>query len=475
MNLRLNLFKTTVATGLILGCIGTAAAASPAVMPDPDSLRYKPLSFEPPRAERLRLENGAVLHILTDRELPLVKIKVVVRAGAMYDPPGREGVSELTAALLGSGGISGMSGNAVDETLESIAAQFHASVSRESGIISFSILKRDLERGFDLFSRILTQPSFEEAKLNLAKNLKLEELRRIIDDPQKLAFRELGRLMREGTPRGRVTTAASIGSISRDDLVLCHKLFYHPDNMMISVSGDIDVPEASALMMRYLGNWKSTEKRATPPPLPRQQEGGIYFLTKDLPQSIAVFGWLAPSQRDPRFYPFEVLDFIVGSGGFRSRIFQEIRTNLGLAYSTGSFYSTKGDYGLFGAYAMTKSASTGTVISRIKEMVREIGRKPVSKEELEGAKKSILNRFIFSFTSAEQIAFQQLMIEYEGLAADYLLAYRKRIEKVNAADIQEAALQLDPEKAILLIVGNEAAYRETASAFGRVTRIEAKF
>ena len=93
-----------------------------------------------------------------------------------------------------------MSGNAVDETLESMAATFHASVNRDSGILSFSVLKKDLDRGFDLFSRILTQPSFEEMKLTLAKDLKLEELRRIMDDPQKLAFREFGRLMHEGSP-----------------------------------------------------------------------------------------------------------------------------------------------------------------------------------------------------------------------------------------------------------------------------------
>lgn len=470
-----NSFRMIISLGLILGSIGIAAAASPTALPDPNRIRYKPLSFEPPRAERLRLENGLVLYVLPDKELPLVKIKAVVRTGSMYDPVGREGVAELTAAMMRTGGIAGMSGDAVDEMLESIAATFHASVNRDSGILSFSVLKKDLDRGFDLFSRILTQPSFEEMKLTLAKDLKLEELRRIVDDPQKLAFREFGRLMHEGSPRGRVATSASIRSIQRDDLLLCHKLFYHPENVMISISGDIDIPEAKALIERYLGGWISSERKPAPPPLPRQQDGGIYFLTKDVPQSIAIFGWLAPAKRDAQFYPFEVLDFIVGSGGFRSRIFQEIRTNMGLAYSTGSFYNAKGEYGLFGAYALTKSASTVKVISRIEEILREMGQKPVSSEELDGAKKAILNSFIFSFTSAEQIAFQQLMIEYEGLSEDYLLTYRSKIEKVRAADIRDTAIRLGPERAILLIVGNDDVYREIASKFGKVSRIEANF
>jgi zinc protease len=470
-----NLFLMIISLGLILDSIGIASAASTTALPDPNRIHYKPLTFEPPRAQRLRLENGLVLYILPDKELPLVKIKVVVRTGSMYDPAGREGVAELTAGMMGTGGVAGMSGNAVDESLESMAATFNASVSRDSGILSFSVLKKDLDRGFDLFSRILTQPSFEEMKLTLAKDLKLEELRRIIDDPQKLAFREFGRLIHGGSPRGRVTTSASIRSIQRDDLLDCHKHFYHPENVMISVSGDLDIPEAKVLIERYLGGWISSERKPEPPPLPRQQEGGIYFLTKDIPQSIAIFGWLAPAKRDAQFYPFEVLDFIVGSGGFRSRIFQEIRTNLGLAYSTGSFYKAKGDYGLFGSYALTKSESTVKVISQMEKILREIGQKPVSVEELSGAKKAILNSFIFSFTSAEKIASQQLMIEYEDLSEEHLLTYRPKIEKVTAADIRETAMGLGPEKAILLIVGNDDVYREVASKFGKVTRVEANF
>lgn len=466
-------FAILISAGLILCLAGLAPAAPPAALPDPNGIRYKPLSFEPPRAERLLLENGLVLYVLSDKELPLVKVKVVLNAGSMYDPPGREGVAELTAAMLGTGGITGMNGDDVDETLESIAATFHASANRESGLLSFSVLKKDLERGFGLFARILTEPAFEETKLALVKGLKLEELRRVVDDPQKLAFREFGRLIHRGSPRGRVATSASIRSVQREDLINSHKRFYIPSNVMISISGDIEIKEARLLVERHLGGWSPPGKRPDPLPLPSQTDGGVYFLSKDVPQSIVIFGWLAPAKKEAQFHPFEVLDFIVGSGGFRSRIFQEIRTDLGLAYSTGSFYNPKKDYGLFGAYAMTKSESTVTVLSRIAEIFREIGRKPVSEGELAGAKKAILNSFIFSFTSSEQIAFQQLMIEYEELPKDHLRTYRPNIEKVKAADLLAAAARLSPEKAILLVVGNEEAYRESVKKFGKVTRIEA--
>jgi zinc protease len=188
---------------------GSALAAPPPIIFDPDRISYKSLSFEPPRVERVLLENGLRLYILPDRELPLVRIKAVVRTGAMYDPSGQEGLAELTAATMRTGGAADISGDAVDEALESMAANFNVSIHRDSGIFSFSVLKKDLDRGFELFSRVLIQPSFEENKLLLGKDLKIEELRRIFDDPQKLAFREFGRLMHEGSPRGRLPSGAT--------------------------------------------------------------------------------------------------------------------------------------------------------------------------------------------------------------------------------------------------------------------------
>lgn len=449
-----------------------SAVASP-FLPNPDRITYKPLSFTPPKAERVTLDNGLVLYVLEDHELPLVKITAVIRTGTMFDPPEKEGLAELTGKVIRTGGIKGMTGSALDETLESMAAILHTSTNRDSGVFSLSVLKNDWEKGLELFSRILMTPVFEMEKLTQEKELKTEELRRISDDPQKLAFREFGRLIHEGSPRGRLVTANSINRIQRDDLIRFHRLFYQPKGVMISISGDIDRKEAETLMNRYFGNWRPTEEKVETPPLPRPKEGMIYILPKDLPQSIVIFGWLAPAKKSPFSFPMEIIDFIVGSGGFRSRIFQEIRTNRGLAYSAGSFYTAKSDYGLFGAYALTKSESTLEVISLLRGIVKDIGQKSLLPKELEMTKGSILNSFIFSFASANQIALQQLMIEYEGLPEDYLMTYRNKISAVRTEDLLKAAGRyLDPEKAIILIIGNDTICKEISVSFKEVSTIE---
>ena len=450
-----------------------ASAGAPSSMIDPDRISYRPLSFTPPQTERITLDNGLVLYALADHELPLVKITAVIRTGSMFDPPEKEGLAELTGKAMRTGGIKGMTGNDVDETLESMAAILHASVNRDSGVFSLSVMRNDREKGLDLFSRILMNPVFEAEKLSLAKELKIEELRRIADDPQKLAFREFGRLIHEGSPRGRLVTTNSINRIQREDLIRFHRLFFQPGSVMISISGDIDTKEAKTLVNRYFGNWQSSEEKVASPPPPQPKGGRVYVLPrKDLSQSTVIFGWLAPAKKSAQFFPMEVTDFIVGSGGFRSRLFQEIRTNRGLAYSTGSFYTAKSDYGYFGAYALTKSESTLEVMSLLRGILRDIGKKPLPPKELDMTKSSILNSFIFSFTSANQIALQQLMIEYEDLPGDYLTTYLNHINTVSEEEVRKAAGRLDPEQAIILVVGNDAVCDEISASFKNVLKIE---
>jgi predicted Zn-dependent peptidase len=185
-----------------------------------------------------------------------------------------------------------------------------------------------------------------------------------------------------------------------------------------------------------------------------------------------LFGWIAPSKNDIQFFPLEIIDFVTGSGGFRSRMFQEIRTDRGLAYSTGSFYTAKSGYGLFGVYAFTKSESTFEVVSIIRRIIREVGQKPIPAQELKRAKNALLNSFIFSFTSADKIVFQQMMREYDQLSADYLDTYEDKINNVTADDIRKAAGYLDPDGAVVLIIGNNKVIEEISRSFERVQRIE---
>lgn len=463
---------------LLLLCLAFASpapAAEPAhvPLPKPDQLKYPPIHFALPRAERLLLDNGIILYVFPDSELPLLNISAVIRTGSNYDPPGKEGLAEIAGVVLRTGGTETLSGNAVDDALDFFAGSLHVSMNRDSGSINLSILKKDLDEGLNIFSQIITKPAFEEGKLKLAINLKIEELRRIADDPKKLAFREFTRVFFGDNPAGRFPSTSSVSNLKRDDLREFHRRFFFPENVVMSITGDISKEEAVAKIKQYLGWWNASRNNYAVPPLPVKQKGRIYFLSKDTPQSIVICGNFAPGKKEPDSYPFEVLDFILGSGGFKSRIFQEIRNSRGLAYSTGSFYSKRSEYGVFGAYAMTESDSTAKVLSLLRSIIEDARIRSVDKKELEWAVKSITNNFIFSFQSADQIARQQLMVEYDKLSPDYLATYRDKIAEVQPEEMKRAAVTyLSPDETVIFILGNEKAYNQVITSFGNVSRIE---
>jgi predicted Zn-dependent peptidase len=405
----------------------------------------------------------------------VVNISAVIRVGSAHDPEGREGLAEITAHVMRTGGTRSMTGDEVDDLLEFTAASLSLSAGTDAATADFFVLKKDLDRVLGVFADILMVPAFDEKKLELAKNLKIEELRRVADVPQKLAFREFRKVLYSGNPRGRLSTIESVGRIERADLERFHRRFFFPRNVMMAVSGDINREEVIEKFRRHFGPWRGEGRVTDVPPPGEKSSASTYYLQKEGPQSTIITGFLAPEKKSDDYYPFTLLDFIVGSGGFRSRIFREIRSNLGLAYSTGSYYEGRTGYGVFGSYAITKSDATGAVLARLREILQDVARSKVREEELSWAKHSIVNSFIFSFSSTDMIATQQMMIEYLGLPPGYLREYRGRIEAVPSEELLRVAERyLRSDRATTLIVGNERDFDRPLSTFGDVKRIEAK-
>ena len=444
-------------------------------LPDPQRLKYTPLIFTPREPERVELENGMILYVLEDRELPVVNVSAVIRVGSAYDPEGREGLADITAHVMRTGGTRSMTGAEIDDILEFTAASISVSAGTDAASADLFVLKKDFDRIFQIFSDILIHPAFDDRKLELAKNLKIEELRRVADVPQKLAFREFRKALYSGNPRGRLSTIESVGRIQKDDLEEFHKRFFFPRNVMMAVSGDVDRKEIIEKFRHHFADWRNDGHVQPVPPPAEKPASSIYYLHKEGPQSTIIVGFLAPEKKSPDSYPFTLLDFIVGSGGFRSRIFQDIRSNLGLAYSTGSFYEGREGYGVFGSYAITKSEATGTVLSRLLQILQDIGHQQVLEDELAWAKNAIVNSFIFSFSSTDLIATQQMMTEFHGLPSDYLRAYRGRIEAVNREDVLRVAAQyLRDDRATTLVVGDEQKFDRPLSTFGDIHKIDWK-
>ena len=437
-------------------------------MIDPDDIAYAPLRFDPPKAERVELENGIILYMLEDHELPLVNISAVIRMGSYYDPPGKEGLAEITGTVMRTGGTESMTGDQIDEALDFMAGSISVSVGTDSCTLSMSVLEEDVDKGLKIFSDILTHPVFSAEKLETAKILEIEALERISDNPQKIAFREFRRLVYRGDPRGRLSSVESVGKIERNDLLKFYKRFFRPHNVMIALSGDIIGKDATDKIKNALEKWNIPGGPEPSPPSPPRVKASLNYIYKDTPQSVIIIGQSAPGKDNPDYYTFEVLDFITGSGGFRSHIFAEVRNRLGLAYSAGSFYSPRREYGIFGAYAMTKSSSTVKALSSITTILDTIQDRGIeSGEELVWAKDSIINNFIFSFATPARIVMRQMMLEFKGLPENFLTRYKDNIEMVKLDDLKGAAERyFSGENRIVLVLGNKENFTDPLSSFG---------
>ena len=441
-------------------------------LPRPDMIADKPLNYRVPQPERVVLDNGMVLYLLEDHELPLIEVTALIRTGAVYDPPQQAGLASLTGEVLRTGGTISMTPQALDEKLEFMDAVITVSIESESGSASLSVLKKDFDPALDVFSEILRNPAFAADRITIAKEQKISALRKSSDNPQSLAFRKFKTLLYRNNPRGNLPTIKSIQSIKRADLIEFHNTFFHPDRIILGVSGDFSSQEMLVKIKQRFSGWKPALNAVPATPKPQVIAAqSQFYLQKNVPQTTIILGHLAPGKSSPDYYAFEVLNYILGGGGFSSRLTSEIRSTSGLAYSVGSFYRADVDYGVFGAYCMTKSSSAHKALSLMIDIIKGMNGNSLQKE-LEQARQSLINSFVFTYSSSAQIVSQQMLCEYEHLPPDFIAQFPSRINAVSLQDLQRVAgTDLHPTRSVVLIVGDPNAFDVPLSKWGPIKEV----
>ncbi|MEK7845832.1 MAG: pitrilysin family protein, partial [Nitrospinota bacterium] len=320
----------------------------------------------------------------------------------------------------------------------------------------------------------LMNPVFDEDKMEIEKQKIIESIRRQNDDPSDIARREFRKIVYSSHPYGRTPTIDTITRIKKDDLVQFHKRYFHPNNIIMGITGDFSREEIIKKIEEAFKDWQQSDiDFPYVSSVKKDFNGSVNFAFKDTTQTVIRMGHLGIKQDNPDYYSVMVMDDILGGGGFTSRLMKEVRSNRGLAYSVWSIFTAgKMDLGLFVAGCETKSESTHEVIVLMKNIIQGIRESPVSDEELQVAKDSIINSFIFGFTSNLQVLNQRINVQYYKLPYDYLEKYRDNIAKVTKEDILNVAREyLNPDKLTLVVVGNDKKFDKPMSEFGNVSNI----
>ena len=455
-----------------------SACAAEMALGDPRQMTFKTVEFAPPDADRVVLKNGMVVYLLEDHELPLVSMTATIRTGSWLDPAEKIGLASLTGSTMRSGGGGGLSAERVDEDLEQFAGAVGISIGRQSGSASLDVLSKDLKRGLQIFAGLIRTPAFEPARVELAKLQTIEGIRRRQDNPGSIAGREFVKLLYGADhPSARESSIKSITRITRDDLVAFHRTTIHPNGMMLGVTGDFDKSAILALLRDVFGDWEKGDVPVlTIADVPQSQtpKPVVRFVNKDTSQTHLRIGHLSIKEQDPDYVALAIANDILGGSSFRSRLFNDVRTKRGLAYSVGSrLNSGAHDQGVWLMRAETKLPSTQEVTARFVANMERMRTELVTDSELAEAKEAYVNSFVFSFASSSAIVWRLMELEYDGLPKDFLQQLRARVIALTKEEILAAAKKhFNPERLTIVAVGSGEALPKLLSGFGEVKEIK---
>lgn len=410
------------------------------------------------KPKRVVTENGIILLILERHSLPIVNINMIIKAGSIYESDEKAGLSSLASSLLDEGTKS-RSSTQISEEIDFVGGSLSTFAGDDSSGASLRVLKKDLPLGLTLLSDILINPTFPEAEIERKKADMIGGLISEKDEPGVIAGKAFNEIIFGTHPYHRATNGReeTIPGITRDDIVAYYERFYRPNNIIMAIVGDITEPEALDMVNMYFGKWERKEiDFPVIPKAPALEKRAVKLIDKDLTQANIILGHIGIERINPDYYNLVVMNYILGGGGFSSRMMKNIRDNQGLVYGIHSNFDASLYPGSFAVSLQTKNETANRAIEGVLKEIKRIREVPVSDQELEEAKSYLIGSFPLRIDTNNKIASILTSIEYYGLGLDYFDRYPKLIGSVTKGDITRVAKKyLDPERFAMVVVAKQ--------------------
>jgi zinc protease len=434
-----------------------------------------PREYHFPRFERRRLDNGMELIVAPVTKLPLVTVTLMTDAGAVCDPPGREGTGQLVAKLMLEG-TAASDGGELTERFERLGATVDAHADWDMAALTMTVLSEHLSEAFELLGEVLLTPAFRAREVERLKAERLAELLQLRAEPRGLADDLFSRFVYSPASRfirpegGDETT---VEAIERDQIVSFYEARYLPGGATLIVAGDVTVDQAETLARRAFGAWNGgAPPRVSAIDLPRNAERAVHIVAKeDAPQSELRIGHVGIPRNHPDFFPVNVMNAVLG-GLFNSRINLNLREVHGYTYGAYSGVAWRRQAGPFVVSTAVKSDVTDAAAREVLIEIDRIRAAPIAPEELSLATSYLDGVFPIRFETTAAIASALSVLVLYGLADDYYDRYRERVRAMTAEQILGAAQKyLHPDALQMVVVGNPNAIREPLErlGFGAVT------
>lgn len=444
---------------------------------DIDGLEYPEINaYETPDVETFELDNGIKFYLVEDKEVPLIDLNMIIKAGSFMVPDDKVGLNSILTSAMRNGGSEAYPENELNQLLEDKAARIEFGMGQNSGSASLNVLKEDFEELLPVLIDVMMNPIIPQEKIDLAVRQQKSAIMRRNDNAQQIGFREFSKLIYgENSVQGRTTELYTLDNITREDLIEFHQNAFRGENMMVGLVGDFDVEEIKPLLEEAFEAIPAGEENEfTFDEIDYEFESSIHFVDKsDVNQSVILMGHIGGMRDNPDYAALQAMNEVL-SGGFSGRLFQNVRSEQGLAYSVFGNYGSSSLYpGQFYAGIFTRSEATGEAIKAVRAEMVKLQEEPISEQELEDTKDRIFNSLVFRNDSRSSVLYQRMNNEYFGRPADSFERYIEELRQVTAADIQRVAQEyMRPEQMKILVVGNGDELGDQLQEFGDVQEID---
>jgi zinc protease len=411
-----------------------------------------------PIGKRILLDNGMILLLSEKHDIPMVTMNMAIKAGSMVEPTDKPGLASITASLL-TQGTTKRTANQISNEIDFVGGSLSASGGDDFATVSLRVLKKDLRTGLDLLSDVLLNPVFDQKEIDRKIGETLAEIKRQKEEPDSIAGEAFAKMIFGEHPYGRTgdEVSAYLQKLVRNDVVDFYATRYCPNDTIVAVVGDVSEQEIKLLLNEYFKGWKNRQQPAqsiAQPPV--RDKTIVQKIDKNISQANITMGNIGISRENPDYYAALIMNYILGGGGFSSRLMDNIRDNKGLAYDVHSSLSARKEAGAFSVSIQTKNESANEVIE---ETLKEIGRMQnelVSEAELADAKAYLTGSFPLKMDTYSKIAGILTAVEIYGLGLDYPQKYPGLINAVTRQDIQRVAKKyLHPDKMAIVVVANQ--------------------
>ncbi len=400
---------------------------------------------------------GARVYFVEARSLPMLDLSVEFAAGSSRDAAGRSGTASMAAGLMNNG-AGGLSEDEISTRIANIGALVGGSFDQDRAGWSVRTLSSELERNeaIDVLAKILQEPAYPADILDREKAQLVAALRQSTSDADSVAERQFFKALYQDHPYAQKPTETSIKPISRDDVIAFYKAHYTIDNAVVAMIGDISREQAEAIaekLTNKLPKSQSAISTIAPVKIPEK----AFLKEVEFPsstQSHIMLGYPGLKRVDPDYFPLLVGNFVLGGGGFASRLTTEVREKRGLVYSVSSYFMPMNDLGPYRVSLQTRKDQTKEALKVVRDTIKEFIDNGPTEDELTNAKRNLAGGFPLRIDSnRKQFEYLQLIGFYK-LPLTFLDDYVKKVEQVSVAEIRDAfKRRVVPDNMITIVVG----------------------